>query len=205
MKKIIITLAAMAMAVTSFAQVSVGVRAGGNLANMSDVYKDNIRKPVLGAYAGVLVDYSLSNVVSGLGVRGEVNFSMAGTAYKEDNYNYGNTRFNYLTIPVMAEFSIMDGALSLMAGPQIGINLGGSWKSTNGTDKTQINSSDKVSGDDMNGFEFGLAVGVTYMVLENVGVDVRYTAGMTNVFKETKLTNAFGKNNIISAGVVYKF
>lgn len=208
MKKVILTIAAMAIAASAFAQASVGVRAGGNYANLNGQYDAKFKAPFIGAYAGAAVQYSLDNVFDGFGIRGEVNFSCQGAASKHDAYTKYKTTVNYINIPLMAEYSIFDGALSFMVGPQLGINLNGKTKTVLGTSKdNQVTSKDTISADGINTTDFGFVFGATYMFVENIGIDFRYNLGLTKVF-DSKLIDTFNgnvKNSVISAGILYKF
>lgn len=210
MKKVILTIAAMAIAASAFAQASVGVRAGGNYANMKDIYESKYQTPAIGAYLGAAVQYSLDNVLDGFGIRGEVNWSMQGTGKKVDAYNKEKTSANFLNIPIMAQYSILDGALSFMVGPQLGIDLGGKEKIVAGSSKensTTINN--KIDANLLNTVEFGLAMGATFMVVDNIGIDFRYGLGISNIFSKQevlgKTIEGFGKNNVLSLGVLYNF
>lgn len=201
MKKIILTLASLAIAASAFAQVSVGLRAGANYAGVRNV--DNDREfltGVPGIYAGVAVQYSLDDVVLGLGIRGEVNYSMQGYQFKFTQYDKNKTTLNYINIPLMAEYSFFDGALSVMAGPQIGFSLGGTFKSVVEGGSTSAKNKESLDDNIINNVDFGFALGATYMFAYNLGIDLRYNPGMTNIFNDGKI-----KNNVFSAGILYKF
>lgn len=201
MKKIILTLASLAIAVSSFAQVSVGLRAGGNYAGVRNVEKyQEFLTGIPGVYAGVAVQYSLDDVLLGFGIRGEVNYSMQGYQFKFTQYDKEKTTLNYINIPIMAEYSFFDGALSVMAGPQIGFNLGGTFKSVVEGGSASAKNKHSLDANTINTVDFGFALGLTYMFIDNLGIDLRYNPGMTNIFADGK-----EKNNVFSAGILYKF
>lgn len=201
MKKIILTLAALAIAASSFAQVSVGLRAGANYAGARNVEVNReYLTGIPGVYAGIAVQYSLDDVLLGFGIRGEVNYSMQGYQFKITQYDKEKKTFNYINIPIMAEYSFFDGALSIMAGPQIGFNLGGTFKSVVEGGSTSAKNKVSIDANTINTVDFGFALGLTCMLIDNFGIDLRYSPGMTSIQTDGKV-----KNNVFSAGILYKF
>ena len=198
MKKILVTLALVAMTTGAFAQ-NFGVRAGANLGNLNGWDADHFALN-LGAYVGAVVDLGLP--VANLGVHFEPSFSMQGATRKGENALgkwTENIASDYVNVPILIEYKLLGGDLALMAGPQLGVCVGmnGSSKSGSTSINTQYNSTD-----DYNAFDAGVTLGASYMVTPNVGVDLRWNLGLTNV---SKASNTNWNNRVISIGASYMF
>ena len=57
--------------------------------------------------------------------------------------------------------------------------------------------------DNFNSFDFGLGIGAGYYFIPNLGVTLRYTAGLTDIYKNN--SGDAVKNNVFQAGLAYKF
>ena len=198
MKKILVTLALVAMTTAAFAQ-NFGVRAGANLNDIQGYDADHTVLD-LGAYVGAVVDLALP--VANLGLRLEPGFSMQGASRKGETLGaQWNTKYaaNYVNIPVLVEYKLLGGDLALMAGPQLGFCVGMSSKTNSGstTVETKYNSTD-----DYNAFDAGVAFGASYMVVPNVAVDFRYYLGLSNM---SKASNTNWNNRVAQIGVAYMF
>lgn len=113
------------------------------------------------------------------------------------NFDFQGAKFaaklkaDYLAVPLMLQYNFIP-ALHVEAGPELGFLL-----------------SSKVSGsgqslkvtDQMKKFNAGIAVGAGYYFTDNIGLNVRYVAGLTNL--DDSGVNA--KNNVFQAGLAYKF
>lgn len=200
MKKIIITLALAAMSCAAFAQ-NFGVKVGANLSNINGISDDT--KSLLGCYIGGVAEIGLP--VANLGLRLEPAYSMQG--YKADVTLLGvttktNVYADYINLPILAEYKLLGGDLALMVGPQVGMNLGMSSKTTIGDNDPTNYTYDS---DKYNTVDFGVTFGATYMVTGNVGIDLRYNLGLSNIFPETSITDPFGNNRVLSIGACYMF
>ncbi len=225
MKKAILTLAAMAIALTASAQLNFGVKAGANFNTATGIdYPENTKSGLnIGFNAGAVVEFGLTDLIA---LRAEALYSLQGatTHTKYENTVAGATvKFNelykcrlpYINIPVMAELVLLDGDLLVMAGPQVGFGLGASYRTINKEDKDYTTkwADGKLDKDDYkdtcNGVDFSIAIGAEYMLDENIGIDFRYNLGLTYVEKEYevlgKTVQPQGKNGVLQIGVVYKF
>lgn len=208
MKRILTIAAALAMAVCANAQVNFGVKGALNLST-NDVY-GNSSKMAFGFNAGAVAEYDLAKTSSAtFALRGEALYSMQGV--KTDGAvsvgpisvsGSSSTTLGYVAVPVLAEVKILDELISLYAGPQFG------FMTNNKTDGSLsiggIGGSNSSSSDSLKKFDFGVAVGGTFMLLDNVGLDARYTFGMTGVFPGSNDTYN-GKNGVASIGAVLFF
>ena len=226
MKKLIITLAAMVLATSAFAQLNFGVKVGGNLSSISGMVSEDSSldlgdiatvepsqsmKP--GFNAGLYAEYM---VMPTLGVQIELNYSMQGVNTKVESSSSllgGSTTTtqtwaaNYINIPILAKLHL--GPIRAYAGPQLGFATG-----MNTTTKTVVGDNTNTQEDvveNTNTLDLSLALGAQYKLTDNIGVDARYNIGMTNVFPAVKdnngniITEAFGKQGVLQVGVFYEF
>ena len=197
MKKILVTLALVAMTTMGFAQ-SFGVKVGANINDITG-YDTDHKTADLGMYVGAVIDLGLP--VANLGLRLEPAFSMQGASRKGEVLGTKwNTKVSsdYINVPVLIEYKLLGGNLALMAGPQLGYCLGKTVKNVTG-DTTTSTKADK---DKYNAFDAGVTIGATYMVIPNVGIDLRYNLGLTNV--GTDADNVMN-NRVLSIGACYMF
>ena len=197
MKKIVLTLALAAMTTLGFAQ-SFGVKVGANINDLTG-YDTDHKTADLGMYVGAVVDLGLP--VANLGLRLEPAFSMQGASRTGELLGKKWTTkaaYDYINVPVLVEYKLLGGNLALMAGPQLGFCIGGHTNTTSGDTK----SSTKLDSDDYSSFDAGITLGATYMIIPNVGIDLRYTLGLTNV--GTDSDNVMN-NRVLSIGACYMF
>ncbi len=146
MKKlgIAIILAFVLFSLNTQAQITFGVKAGLNVANVSVNYKESDNEPAtkmgIAFHAGLAVDYALNEKMS---IQSGLLFSVKGynddldAMVKDMEEAYGitgikidgssTTRLNYLEIPINVAYSINE-KLQLFAGPYVAIGFGGKAK-----------------------------------------------------------------------------
>ncbi len=227
MKKLIVTIAALALSLGAFAQINFGVKVGGNLANISGMVGEDSgldwgdlakvtpsQSMKLGLNAGIYAEYM---VMPMLGVQVEANFSMQGVNTKVESTSSllggaaSTTKqawaANYVTVPILAKFHF--GPIRAYVGPQLGFALG--MNTTTETITGDNTNTQKDVVEDYNSFDFSLALGAQYKITANIGVDARYNIGLTNVFPAVKndkgevLSEAWGKQGVLQVGVFYEF
>ena len=226
MKKLIVTIAALALSLGAFAQINFGVKVGGNLANISGMVGEDSgldwgdlakvtpsQSMKLGLNAGVYAEYM---VMPMLGVQVEANFSMQGVNTKVESTSSllggaSTTKqawaANYVTVPILAKFHF--GPIRAYVGPQLGFALG--MNTTTETITGDNTNTQKDVVEDYNSFDFSLALGAQYKITANIGVDARYNIGLTNVFPAVKndkgevVTEGWGKQGVLQVGVFYEF
>ncbi len=197
MKKILVTLALVAMTTCAFAQ-NFGVRMGANLNNLSSLDTDHTVLD-LGMYVGAVIDLGLP--VANLGLRFEPGYSMQGSSRKGDVLGTVVTSkrsYDYINVPILVEYKLLGGNLALMVGPQLGYCFGGETKTST---SDNVNKA-KYDSDDYTAFDAGLTVGATYMVTPMVGIDLRYNLGFTNVGTDADNVHS---NRVFSIGACYMF
>lgn len=228
MKKIIVTLVAAIMATGAFAQIKVGVRAGGNLSTISGMVsgENNLdwgnlatanasQAMKLGVNLGAYAEYMILPLV---GIQVEANFSMQGVSTEASagsNALGGSIEsttthsVNYVNVPILAKVHFM--SLRAFAGPQLGFSLG-----YNTTTETVIGDNTNtqkatLEDDNYNSFDLSFVVGAQYKLTNNLGIDARYNIGLSNVFPAIKngdgeiITEAWGKQGVLQLGVFFEF
>ncbi len=85
--------------------------------------------------------------------------------------------------------------LYVEAGPQFGFLVSAKSKFNNGSVDVK---------DATKGFDFGLGLGAGYYFTPNIGVNLRYVAGLTDIVKD-RIGGDSAKNGVFQAGLSYKF
>ena len=155
--------------------------------------------------AGLFMEYRFTNKFS---VAPEVVFAAQGGKFEYDNGRgsvYKETdNVNYINVPVMLKFYVVP-ELSIDFGPQVGFNI-----YSKNTQELKIGGEGgKKTYDMKNGtksVDFGLGLGLTYNITNDVSVQGRYTMGMTEVFKkELGVLNGKAKNGNAQIAIGYRF
>lgn len=181
MKKILLVVVCAFLATGAFAQ-TWGVKAGLNLANITDGDAD--MKPSI--YVGVTSQFSLSDVIS---LQPELVYSRQGA--KDGDLK---TRLNYLNVPIMVNFAIGE-KFALLTGPQAGFLLNA--KVTDGDNSIDIK--DEM---DAKTFDFTWGFGAAYAITEKISIDARYNLGLSKI---SGLDGVDSKNSVIQVGLAYNF
>jgi len=192
MKKILLGLALVA-GTFSFAQktstntassspVRFGLKAGLNISTVSNMDANSKAGFYGGAFANIPVaqDFSVQPEVlySGMGAKSKYNSS--------DKLN-----LDYIAVPVMFQYNALPN-LYLEAGPQFGFLI-----SAKGRNNIDVK-------DNLKTFDFGLGLGAGYYFTQNIGVNVRYVAGLTDIAKN-RIGGDSSKNGVFQVGLAYKF
>lgn len=181
MKKIAIALMCMIMATGAAMaqkQFTFGPKIGVDYTHYWG--KDVEHGGLLNYQAGLFMEYRFNDKVS---IAPEVVFAAQGGKYKwMDNVIEVSTtaHMNYINIPVMLKYYVAP-SLSIDFGPQLGVNV-----YHKQTDKWTVGDKDFKDTYEVNGvksIDFGIALGLTYNIANDVFVQGRYTMGMTNAFK----------------------
>jgi Outer membrane protein beta-barrel domain len=191
MKKVLLSLVIVFVGLCANAQVKFGAKGGMNLATLGG---DGTN----GADLSSLVSFHIGGLVSipvatNFSIQPEVYYSGEGT--KVGGTSGGNYLFNYLNVPVLAKYKIVKG-LSVEAGPQLGFILSAKIKDNSGNEtdvKSELKSTD-----------FSVALGANYIFDNNLGIDVRYNIGLTDI-NTTTGTNSTLTNDVFQVGVFYLF
>jgi len=152
--------------------------------------------------AGAFLEYRFTDKFS---VAPEVVFAAQGAKKKQAIETTYHT--NYINVPVMLKWYVIK-PLSIDFGPQLGINI-----YSKGTTKSipqeapmlkRIADGTHDMKDLTKTVDFGVALGLTYNITDEVFVQGRYTMGMINVFKTDYTSNNYKYGNAQIA-IGYRF
>jgi hypothetical protein len=218
MKKIILTATAVfAISFANAQDVKFGIKGGLNL---SSATISGIDEPFFGEissrtsfhFGGVAVikitdkfTFQPELLLNSLGVK--FNLTETQPQYFYDSSN--NIKLTYLSIPLIAKFNIFNG-LYLEGGPQIGIlvdakNESSVIETSNGF--TISESGTKNAKDNFKSLDFGLNIGTSYNIENNMFFSARYYYGLSDLWKQASNTDlGLGyKNNCLQLSVGYMF
>ncbi|MFD2822399.1 porin family protein [Lacinutrix iliipiscaria] len=204
MKNKLLVLACLILTTTVFSQVSVspGIKAGLNLANLSNVDDTSAK---LGLQGGLFVNLHLANFYE---LQIETTYSNQGTTFNEVTYDNGfdpiiileeeDLDLEYVSLNLANKFfPVKNIGLNLIVGPSIDI---------------LINSNDY---DDIIPIDFSLFGGIGYDFPFGLGLDLRYKQGLIDVREdffddydedENDFYNSDSVlNGVIQFSVSYKF
>ncbi|MFY0482006.1 porin family protein [Flavobacterium sp. PLA-1-15] len=158
--------------------IDFGVKAGANFAKLDGegFEGDNLTSFHVGALLEV-------NVFENFSVQPEVMYSSQGTKVE----GAGDFKLDYISVPVLAKFYLISDKLSLEAGPQFSFLVNDSAPSV----ETQFETKS---------FDFAAVGGLAFDVTNNIFLQARYVAGLTDTSKEAKVTN-----QVIQLSVGLKF
>lgn len=200
MKKFVTMIACLAITGGAFAKgvdipkFSLGAKAGLNVSNFSS-RGGNSLIPQIGFHIGIAGEIKASRIFA---VAPEIVFSTQGAKEKVENTKI-TMASNYLNIPVMARFYVID-ALSLEVGPQFGFAVGMNAKVKDGNREFEHKLK---SGDDYNVFDFMVGLGLTYNYKHKFITSVRWNYGLTDVLKGNDIPS--NKNSLFQLSVGYNF
>lgn len=203
MKKLITLIVCLAMVGGAYAQgngmdikkFTFGVKTGLNVANLvGKEVKDDGAKAKAGFHIGVVGELRASKIFV---LAPEILFSMQGYQYKSDDGYKISLNSNYINIPIMARFYVVD-FLSIEVGPQFGFATGvkGVVKGDGSKYTEKFESKE-----DYAVFDFAVGVGVTYNFRHKFFASARYNFGLTNVLKMNDPYS--NKNSVFQLSVGY--
>lgn len=192
MKKLLLSIAAVALFTgASFAQMSFGLKGGVNISKIKydeDGDTDDTDSRLSLNFGGFMV-YELADKIA---LQPELLLSFEGG--KED---FGGEdvvlAYTMINIPVLFRYSVAE-SFHLLAGPQIGLNIGADVKFDGDTESI----------DDVSTLGLGLGLGAAYNVNEKIDLHFRYNAGLSNWYNGEGNSENKLKINTIQIGVGYK-
>ena len=192
MKKMLLVFIATSSIMFASAQIQFGVKAGYNMTTLtqSGSSPESGLKNKSGFNGGVLASVPLFNSFY---LQPEIVYSSQGTSISNGGVT-GDLNFNYLNVPVLFKYQ---SALGIFAetGPQAGFLLSANAKA--GGQSEDMKSSSQ-------SFDFSWAIGAGYKIpVINLGIDVRYNLGLTNVAKDSGDETI--KNSVFQVGLFYMF
>ena len=203
MKKIFLGLTVLASSL-SFAQ-QFGVKAGLNLSDISNTSTAVDTKMKTGLYAGVTATFPITESYS---IKPELVYNQMGA--KTDLYDFGGIIGQVSTTTTLDSYHyrlcysiICRVNLYLEVGPEFSYML-----SANQSLNTIITPSTNINMDYLNRFNVGAGVGAGLKINENLGINARYTFGLTGIGKDGNVTDYFlsnSKNNNLQVGLDFNF
>jgi hypothetical protein len=181
MKKILFSTVMLCAVVVAQAQVSGGIRLGGNLANTS--YKEGSETSStdskFGFQFGGYFDFEMSDMIS---IAPELVYSQMGGKENFQGETY-ELNLSYISIPVLVKVKFSD-IFNFQAGPQLGILTGAKFK----FDGISVDAKDGYKSTD-----FGAALGLGADLPNGLNINLRYYLGLANIDSEG--SSDFVENN----------
>ncbi len=188
MKKVTIIIASIfCISLTSQAQVQFGFKGGANLSSVTGSDAGSLSSTING-YVGALVNIPVKNKFS---LQAEAVYSMGGVKYGGGEVLGGSISTAYVNVPLLVHFN--SNGFIIQSGPQMGLLMSASKKADKAgtTDvKDQLKSTN---------LSWVFGAGYT-MPGSNVGFNVRYNLGLSNVNKDNSTVNHI---NVLEAGLFY--
>lgn len=187
---------------------SLGVKAGAGFSYYSNFDKMEgllKRSPNIGIDAGLIGNVRLSNLIS---LQFETLFEQKGEKYKMTLGNSSETAkiyMNYITLPVLLEFSHSFGNFSLFGGvgPYVGYALGGKTVTPDTTVKMEYGK------DKFRRFDAGASAGLGAGLKAGKGkifLDLRYNYGFMDIEQLSKKPEGYkahnNRNFVLSFGYI---
>lgn len=189
MKKLIFTLSLIGIATAgAFAQLSIGVKGGLNIANQKYSYQGISVSPdaLMGFHIGGYVNIAPSEKFS---IQPELLFNMVGSKIDFDGES-AKTKLSYVSIPVMFKFNPAP-IFNIHAGPQFGFLM-------------SAKQEDEDIKDGLKGLDLGAGVGVGVDLPMGLNFTARYVIGLSNIADDVDGTDVEVKNNVIQFSVGYR-
>lgn len=195
------------MGTLTFAQ-QFGIKGGLNVSSISKDGTLSDQGSKVGFHAGLFANFP---VASSFSIQPELLFTQYGD--KVDSV-IGGTRYswarhlNYIAVPVMFQYNVIPN-LYLEAGPEFGFLVDSKFKMKDETNNSAIFYQDLEKQYPYKKFNAGLALGAGYWFTENIGLNARYVAGLTDGTENVTVGNLTyddnSKNNVFQVGLNYKF
>jgi outer membrane immunogenic protein len=154
MKKLKLLLVLISFSTITKSQIHFGVKAGLNLANQR-FDSTSTTSYISDFNVGVLVSIPITKSLS---LQPELMLSVQGYGGKYNDTSYRAT-YGYFLLPILLKYSLNSGVFAEM-GPQFGLSVNKRY---------------------MQPFDFSWTFGVGYKLPVNLGVDLRYNLGISNV------------------------
>lgn len=120
-----------------------------------------------------------------LWVRFEPGYAKRGTKLSYSIYPDTHINLSYFVLPVVFEFSVLN-KFSVLLGPEGSFRLAAKAKDSG-------NSSDVKSIYDSK-IDLGVVTGVSYRVIDNLALELRYNRGFISTIKDLTLINEYGNS-----------
>ncbi|RRD79617.1 porin family protein [Tannerella forsythia] len=201
----------------TYAQMTVGGKAGLNVSTITDVSLTFMDKPMekididyeyrLGMHVGGYAHYRFSST---FGLQTELLYSQMG--YKETIpvTDYGGKAYanatakgllHYLTLPVLLRFTVPRTGLFLEAGPQAGFLLGNKLSFSADISEEINGNISKKGGIDAQTFDISAVAGIGYRMNNGLSVSARYIHGFKT--SDRRFIPAISQNRAFQFSIAY--
>lgn len=188
MKKLL-TLAFAFIAFISISNAQFGLRGGLNLSSVTLETEGISAEPDSKITFHIGVTYE-KMINENLSFRPGLLFSAKGYSFEVDGIDEDfGANFGYLEIPL--DFVYNTGSIGIHAGPYIGMLM-------------SAKSGDEDIKETVESLDYGLNLGLTYNVNEQIGVGLNYGLGLANLAKDSGDEDSSIKNKVIGLFVTYK-
>lgn len=198
-KLLIIAIGVLAAGAVQAQDVSFGVKAGGNMSNIIKTNDDSYEtefKP--GFHAGLTMEIGLGNTFS---FAPELMFSQKG--YKTDSFGGTFTQTtNWIDVPILAKIKA-GPAFNIFLGPQVSFltQTTNKFEGDFGTVRNEIE-------EDSDTFKKSIAggvIGAGFDITPKIGISARYALDFQKTDEEGNTSTPAFKNQVIQAGLGFKF
>jgi hypothetical protein len=199
MKKIYFALMAFIILNNAFGQVSFGLKAGGNLANIKiDASVD--KKAILQFHAGGMLWAGLTEK---LFIQPELLYSIKGfNSPSIDFIEDHDIRLSYIATPILLGYQVNKN-VSLMFGPEFGFLTDA---------KADFGEASFDRTDSYSKVDIGVDLAISFKPAKKVGFDLRYNYGIKSLDKvlirDTEGNTTYGAktaNRVLQLGIFYNF
>lgn len=199
MKKLLITTAALLLAIIMNAQeIRFGVKGGLNIGSYKTEFDGQNDKSdsKVSFYLGGRAEYGFSENMS---AQGELLFQGYGGKYNEDTYSTDIT-IREISFPVVFKYYVIPQKFSFNAGLSFGfivsakVDWEDSFDNTSGTEDMN---------DEVKTINLGFTFGAEYRFTDNIFADIRYNAGLSNLYDGEGSGKV--KCSVLQIGVGYRF
>lgn len=184
----------------AFAQdIDFGVKAGAAGNWMPGTVMDTGDQQIthVGYYAGLSAS---TDITDRMFVQGELMYVLKGIATRNDVMGNYARNISYIQLPVLLGFRTSEPKLTLYAGPAFGLCIGNKVVS----DLTYASSMGSPRK-----FNISANLQMTYMLIGNLGIDVKFDIGLNKTMQDTTIAGIAveddGRNMGILIGLCYKF
>ena len=192
--------------------VAFGLKGGMNVSSLSKDGALSDQSSKIGFNGGVFLNAPISEQFS---IQPEVLYNNLGSKITlsdttspltGNQYTAEYARhLDYIAVPVMAQFNATP-QFYIEAGPQFSFLIDARDKyKTLKNGNTQNAESHSVDKDNFNTFDFGLGLGIGFNFNPQLGINARYTAGLTDIYKNNTGSRDNVRNNVFQVGLTFKF
>ena len=203
MKKLLLIAAVAVSGFTSAnaQDINWGAKAGLNFASIAGDGTEELSGKT-GFHIGFLAEMILTDQFA---IQPEILYSTQGAKgeISESEFNAKQQlNLNYVNIPIMAKYYIMDG-LNLELGPQVGFLVTAEANYEETAEGESFSESEDIK-DELNSTDLALAGGLGYK-MGKIFLNARYGVGLSNILKNEGEDNFSQKNTVFQLSVGYMF